>query len=122
MNDILSNPAFQEFLQKRCEEIENNDAEYQLLTRQSMDAYNDFVNAFAKYINISTKLQAYSEKLMLESGIHTAHKNAQKLINPLLNVTNNLKIVAKRNKTTKHKECYIGRLKIKIRNAIPVHS
>jgi len=81
MNDIMSSPAFQEFLQKRCEEITANDEEYQELTRKSMAAYNNLRKAFAEFVNLSTQLQAYSEKSMFEAGINTAQNNAHNSTN-----------------------------------------
>lgn len=89
MNDIHNNTAFQEFLQKSCNEIETNDDEYQRLTKQSINAYNNLKKAFSEFVNISTKLQVYSENLMFKAGIYTAQNTAQNETNHNYDVINN---------------------------------
>jgi hypothetical protein len=93
LSDILKNPAFQEFLQKRCEEITIWDDEYQRLTSEVAEAYKSLQKSLNNFANLSTKLQAYSEVLMLRSDIYTAQSTAQNSISHKCDVTINSKML-----------------------------
>jgi hypothetical protein len=53
-----------------CSDIASSDEKYNEITQRSMLAYQNLTKAFAEYVNITTELHAYSEKLMLYRGIH----------------------------------------------------
>jgi hypothetical protein len=93
MNDILKSAAYQEFLQKSCEEITANDEGYQKLMLATKEAYKQLEKSFSNFINLSTKLQVYSEGLMLRSELNTAQYTAQSLINHDYDVIDNNEIV-----------------------------
>jgi hypothetical protein len=83
----MSSTAFQEFLQKRCEEIAGEDREYQELSKQSMIAYCKFKKALDEFVNISTKFHAYAENLMLKTDMYTARYTAQNQTKQIINET-----------------------------------
>ncbi len=76
-----------EFIAEKCEEIAANDNTYQKLMKDAITANRLLREALKNFENATAALQAYSEKLMLQSGLdistaqNTAQNTAQKIIN-----------------------------------------
>lgn len=72
MNDTLGNPAFQEFLQKKCEDILTNDKEYseinnritQLESEINVLASGELLKKVSEYEKLSTDSVAYAVELV----------------------------------------------------------
>jgi len=74
---------YNEFIVKKCEEIAANDDTYKKLMNDAITANRLLRKAIRDFENAVAALQAYSEKLMFQSGfeLHTAQNTAQKIIN-----------------------------------------
>lgn len=74
MNDIMSSPAFQEFLQKRCEEIVSNDRQIRDIDFLITEAENKLKRTFSKtqlelflqYEKLCSDYQIVTEKTIYE--------------------------------------------------------
>lgn len=73
--------AYDEFVAGKCEEISNNDSEYQKLMMENINNQKALKKALSDFENSTAKMQAYAESLMLRSSIYTAQNTAQKIIN-----------------------------------------
>jgi hypothetical protein len=67
MNDIMGSPAFQEFLQKRCEEITESDNEYRTINDQILQLENEIASSAPN--EFQKKIREY-EKLNLDLLTH----------------------------------------------------
>ena len=78
MNDILSSQAFQEFLQKRCEEILTNDNEYseindhitRLESEINILASGELLNKIMEYERLNTNSVACCAALIYRSAMN----------------------------------------------------
>jgi hypothetical protein len=68
MNDIMGSPAFQEFLQKRCEEITEMDDGYRSINNQILQLENEIASSAPN--EFKKKIKEY-EKLNLDLLTHT---------------------------------------------------
>ena len=77
MNDICNSPAFQEFLQKRCEEIAMKDKEYVKINELILSMENEIkvlvsdelLKKLNKYEKLNLDLMARAETLFYSQAI-----------------------------------------------------
>jgi len=82
MSDIFESPAFQEFLQKRCEEITLEDEEYQKISEQILQAESEIkslisgelLKIFDEYSALNLALLAHACPLVYGRGIQKLFK------------------------------------------------
>lgn len=82
MGGIFKSPVFQEFLQKRCEEITTNDKEYvkinDLILKKEAEiellASGDLLKKISEYEDLNLNLIACAETLLYEQAIKDFHE------------------------------------------------